>query len=380
MALALLLEKGAAGYIDPIYEVDRLSFLYVFLFGLLLALWSVLHLWDRRSRGAESAIVRAGVGGAGALVAFVILWAVYPQFLSEPWFPVDELYHRVRSVNIGESQPVLSGGTFGREGILNVLIRVLVWIGNGFPALLFLGYLVVRRESRNQAFWVYLAVALAIILAFAVLRHGLVFRDMRALSLFLILPFAELTAWIVERLEGLRWRALIRPLIVISLIVWPIMLGAGLKKMSGPADASVTGCSVTPMAKYLGAEAPWRDEPLRIMAFVDYGPVILYRTHHSIFSYPNHRYQSGFTDTYRAMTATEEEEARAILERRRVDLLLICDSPVTANFYRTDHGKPTFWQRLAGREAPDWLISVPLPEELDGDFRLYRYPHGESGE
>ena len=80
------------------------------------------------------------------------------------------------------------------------------------------------------------------------------------------------------------------------------------------------------------------------------------------------------------MTAIEEEEARAILERRRVDLLLICDSPVTANFYRTDRGEPTFWQRLAGREAPDWLISVPLPEELDRDFRLYRYPHGESGE
>ena len=71
--------------------------------------------------------------------------------------------------------------------------------------------------------------------------------------------------------------------------------------------------------RYLGEAEPWHDPPRRTMAHVNFGPEILYRTGHQVFSIPNHRLQTGYTDTYRAMSATTDEAARVILQRCIVD-------------------------------------------------------------
>jgi hypothetical protein len=382
---ALFLEQGFAGYADPVYEVDRFSLFHVFLFGLFFVFWVGLYLWDRGARASGRWAWRLALAAAGSGAAFLLIWAVYPQFFTEPWFPVDELYRRVRWGSIQESQPLLSGAALAQHGAVELLVRALMWIGNAAPAGLFLVYMLARRERGQQEFWTYLAVALAVVLAFAALSHGLTFRDMPTLFLLLIFPFTELVARITGSLEGFRlpWRPVARVSATVALIVWPMVTSLALKTSGEATEATEVaeaGCPITPMAEFLGNETPWRDEPQWIMAFVDYGPEILYRTHHSIFSYPNHRYQSGFTDSYRAMTATEEEEARAILERRRVDLVLICDSLLTASFYWTAENETTLWQRLAGEDAPDWLAPVPLPAGLEERFRLYRFEHGRTGE
>ncbi len=111
------------------------------------------------------------------------------------------------------------------------------------------------------------------------------------------------------------------------------------------------------------------------MAPADFGPEILYRARRSVFSIPNHRLQTGYTDTYRAMSAASDEAARAILERREVDLVLLCRSSSMDSFYRrgaqvSSPEETIFRERLLRGQVPTWLKPVPLPDNLGDGFLL----------
>jgi hypothetical protein len=113
-------------------------------------------------------------------------------------------------------------------------------------------------------------------------------------------------------------------------------------------------------------------EPETILAYADYGSELLYRTPHRVLSIPNHRPQPGFAATWRILTATEEQAARAELARFGVDLILLCPSATErALFAVPELRQPTFYQRLVDGEAPPWLRPLPLAPDLAADARLF---------
>jgi hypothetical protein len=71
------------------------------------------------------------------------------------------------------------------------------------------------------------------------------------------------------------------------------------------------------------------------------------------------------------MTATDEAVARALAETRRIDLILLCPSPVEAANFALAHGRTTLYQRLRGGELPPWLRRVTLPPNLADAFELF---------
>ncbi len=199
------------------------------------------------------------------------------------------------------------------------------------------------------------------------------------LGLILLFPYAEIVTRVYEKLSSFASHGaeVLRAVSLLILALWPLGLiqafEAGASKPKTNVMTQV--CPVTEISRYLKEESPWRDRPRRIMAFTDFGPEILYRTRHSVFSIPNHRLQPGYTDTFRTMAATRDDDARAIVARRDVDLILLCQSRSLSNYFRRGIEAPPadqsiFRERLLRGQIPDWLRPMALPDSLGDGFLL----------
>ena len=119
------------------------------------------------------------------------------------------------------------------------------------------------------------------------------------------------------------------------------------------------------------------------MAHADLGPEIMFRTPHSVFSIPNHRRQSGYDDTFHALTAKSDATARAIIERRQVDLIVMCrHGAIAQQFHRGAYSVnaegPVFSERLLAGEIPSWLKQIALPDDLDDRFLVLAVEKNET--
>jgi hypothetical protein len=108
-----------------------------------------------------------------------------------------------------------------------------------------------------------------------------------------------------------------------------------------------------------------------VLAFIDFGPEILYRTGHSVYSIPTGRFQPGFTAGYGIMTATDPEEARLLIEKAGVDLIVVCPGSPAGTMYSIESEAPTFYELLAEGEAPSFVRPLPLPDAAAAHFKVF---------
>ncbi len=377
--VALFLKRGPQGFMDMALEADRLSWLHVALFALPWGVWATLYLWDRTRTGETGVAARMAAVTACGIVALGLLWLVQPVIFAGRVAAIDPLYAMTRSSRILESQPAYVPGSLEAFGPWFVVQRIALYFGFALAGAIFLIYLLAHPRTSRREIWIFIASALGAVILFAVNKQTISLRDGPALGLILLFPYTELVTRIYDKLSGYasHGAALLRTLSLAALVMWPYAIawpaGSAEPKLKNPGVTKV--CPVTAMARYLGGTEPWRDPPRWIMAFVDFGPQIMYRTRHSVFSIPNHRLQTGYTDTYRVMSATRDEAARAIIERREVDLILLCRSPWMDSFYRRGPQVPSpdetiFRERLLNGQVPTWLKPVPLPDRLGDGFLL----------
>ena len=105
-----------------------------------------------------------------------------------------------------------------------------------------------------------------------------------------------------------------------------------------------------------------------VLTFVDLGPRLITVTHHHALAGPYHRNQQAILDVMRSFRGSFDQ-ARAIIERRGVDYVLICPNLSESTIYRA--AAPNgFYARLAAGQVPDWLAPVALPE--GSPYRLWR--------
>jgi hypothetical protein len=314
--------------------------------------------------GATAVIARALAAMLGVAAISAIMLLCFPDLRAGPLGQVDPLYARIRLHNIVEVQPLvplewLSSGR-GAEAFQR-LIKVM---GITLFALPCLAVLLVRSTGAARRFWVTVALAL---LAFLPLS----FYQMRWGSYaqaFLAWPYAASVAWLLNRLTSAARPGgiLLRPLLILAALFWPLLLGAALPQQK--IESAGRACPLDRLATVLN-RAP---QPETILAYADYGSELLYRTPHSVLSIPNHRPQPGFAATWRILTATEEQAARAELARFGVDVILLCPSATErALFAVPEAQQPTFYQRLVDGRPPPWLRPLPLEPDLAADARLF---------
>ncbi len=379
LVLALVIERGFGRFAD--LEFDQTSIAHLGLFAANLVFWAALHLAQRHIARLSDWPLRVITAGVLSAAVLALIWVVLPGFFESPLSRVDPLYRSVRLVNIEEIQPILRWSELVGGEALTAIGSLFLWLGAAVLAIPFLIWMVVTSPPAQRPGWIVLAVIALIFFPLSCLQV----RWVAYAEAAVVIPYACAVGMALDRISRMRVRewmlAFPRALLVSLACVWtfgPAAIAGAVAQAEeggGEAVAAAGGgyCPVGAMARYLGQPDGLGAEPRRLMAFVDFGPELLYRTPHSVYSIPNHRFQPGFTETYQVMTAQGAAPAERLIRESGVQLLLVCpDWPLEAQFYGGAAGNPGgFYTVLAGGPVPGFLREVALPATLSRHFRLF---------
>lgn len=109
-----------------------------------------------------------------------------------------------------------------------------------------------------------------------------------------------------------------------------------------------------------------------VLTHVDLGPRLITVTHHDAVAGPYHRNGQDIVDVMTAFRGTPEH-AHEVIERRRIDYVLICPNMSETTIYSTA-ARNGFYMQLIRGQVPPWLQPVPLPR--GSPFRMWRVVRG----
>jgi hypothetical protein len=109
-----------------------------------------------------------------------------------------------------------------------------------------------------------------------------------------------------------------------------------------------------------------------VLTFVDLGPRLITVTHHDAVAGPYHRNDEDIVDVALAFRGTAEN-ARATIERRGIDYVLICPGMSESTIYASAAPNGFYMQLDRGR-VPAWLAPVALPK--NSPFKMWRVVRG----
>ncbi len=340
-------------------EYDRIT-----IQQLCLALFAAAVFLVARWVGAQPRPRRVMVAGGAALAALALLVAVFPDMLRGPLANADAAYLALLHETIQENRPIapfgpgtlwdIAGFVGGIVvlGLLAVAMGMPGWIRDGrWPAGLMLGVTLLAGVGAT----------------FAARRFGLDLAPAAAIAGAGIVGLVLNASW--PRGQAVR--------AALALILFFGALGVPFLSLVAPRDAtaSATGrgaqpaCDWTRMARWLAAEKPalraGETAPILMASDLFMGPELAWRTPYRIVAAPHHRGGQAIEDTVRVMQARDPAEARAVLARRGVALVVACTLP--------PEGSPregTLAAAMRDGHAPAWLEPAPLPEALSA-FRLF---------
>lgn len=121
-------------------------------------------------------------------------------------------------------------------------------------------------------------------------------------------------------------------------------------------------CKVTDIAPVLNALPEGT-----VLAHINDGPELLWRTPHRIIAGNYHHNVSGLLDYFHLWRSiAPDEHAQRLVAQRKIDYIIGCD--LVPDMLTRNQGQPTLASRIAAGEAIDWL---PVHETI-GHWRLYR--------
>jgi hypothetical protein len=289
------------------------------------------------------------LGGLGfASAALVVL--VYPHCVGGPYGDLDPWLQRNWIAAIVEARP-------WHVSLVNLPSYTLVV---SVPVVLgiVLGLFAFWRHPADRLGWLTL-------LTFILATSAVMFAQIRGARLA-VLPVIPVAAWLVV---SARHAYIARPRIMPAL---GVILALGVNAVidllpEGPArQSSAVRASKQPcLASQSFAEL--RAMPAaRAMTPVDLGSHLLLETPHAVVAAPYHRNADGVLDAFRFFNRPVEE-ARAMAERRGLDLLVICEAmPEMQGAGLREPG--TVLSLLAAGTPPDWIE----PLSLEGPLETYR--------
>jgi hypothetical protein len=359
LAALLIVERGPAAFLRV--EYDRLSIAHLAAAAALAGLWLTLGALQQRCALASPAqrLAAALAAGSGAAAC---LYLGFPALFAGPAASFDPAIGKIWLERVQEMQPLWPHSPAQAA-------KMITFLG---IALLALPWLVFRLAVPPwRAPWLVLGLAMLALLP-AALAH------------LRMAPYAEIVAGfaiagLLHRLLG--WSARIAALLprvalrsgAIAALLAPFAAASAVPQSQAPPAQSQplgsAGCDLRPLARLLGAPE-FAARPRTILTFVDFGPELLYRTPHRVIATPYHRNVAGIGDVHRALSGPPAE-ARAILERRAVELIFLCTEAAEARLYARAPVNSLYAQLLRG-ELPPGIIAAALPAGSPPGYRLYR--------
>ena len=367
VALALVVERGPAGYLDVQY--DRLSIVHLTSVVLLLAFWSGVSALAGRGggrSGSPGARLWAGILGAAAIVG--VTWVLFPDVLQGPMAQFDPVLLPILE-HVPEYSPIGDAWHF------------LFYVGTVIFAAPWMVWRLIReRRSPESWAWFLIASALAVYMVFAVnwvrwsLYAGLV------LSVFLADLIVAADAAIDRRFVFPR-RLLVKTAAMLILATGPLVIGAagiyGQSKATAKSGDPVVyaeddprPCPLQAMSRQLNAP-PWGARPRTILASPNFGAELLYRTPHKVLGTFHHPNAQGIMDSIRILAGADESETLGLIRKRKIDLILICLNASSEGYIKGRDNEGILYRRLAKGNLPDWLSEIEVPGNLGKAFRMF---------
>jgi hypothetical protein len=347
VAVALLVERGLRGF--AAVEYDRISIVHLTVALVAVGAWSAVQKLAARGTGGSSPLGRAVEVGLAGAVAGAALAMITPGFFEGPWadLSLEERAYWVDVIN--ELQPVVP--TPGRLGVFAA------YMGPVFVCVPFVFWRLLREADPSvRAAWLVVATLLVfyVPLGMSSLRFTPFPQILFAMTITALVDCTG--AWMARRWQGRTTRVLGTG--------WALVLLGGFLVVGGvlspePEPGQVgppAPCSMQALARELGDK-----ELYTILAHQDFGQEILYFTPHRVVGTVYHRNVAAVRETHRTMTASEDQVARALVEARDVDLILICPGSKGGYYGKVaPGGGTTFYARLVEGPRPAWLRPRPL--------------------
>jgi len=369
--LSLVLERAWHSLLAD--EYDRLSIVYLSVFGFITALWITIYVLNRhtklfRRRANRFSSILVGV----AMLALAILVS-FPKFYKSPFADIDPRIIPIWLSKIAEMQPLLS-----KSGSLAIAAQLIGPAIVCFPFLVYLLFRKTHNESRKG--WIYISISLVVFILISLYQIRWLFYTQVLLSI----PMARLMVLLRQRGPKAGFLRTLRN-VFISLIfsAGPLCLGLFAERFvkRGDSAKSHQEVSLIQICDYLAQAEEWGGQDLLILTHVDFGAEILYRTEHKVLSTPHatgtpSRNGQGIWDTYEIMTADTDAEALELIQKRKIDLILLCPKSTESAFYSKPEHEATFYKRLLDDTIPNWLRKVELSSNLSSSFLLFETIEG----
>jgi hypothetical protein len=349
--------------------LDQISIVYITLFGLIALFWTLVNLAERYSEKSKRLSIRLISTIVWATGMAILVEYCFPGFFSGPWGNMDELFMQAHHTRVKELQPLIPLSALSKGNWLDPLLTFSLYLGIIVPGIPALIYLTSRSSGPMRWCWAFIGIHCLVYIPLS-------FNEVRwaDYSVILMLPgytwlIAALMKYVTDTYKG-KGAGLISVLVLVSsamIFILPEVIFREHEK-----EEKTHSCPLIPVSEHLSDPATWGDRPRSLLAFTDFGPELLYRTPHSIFSIPSHRYHSGFNHSYEIMSATDDTQALKLVKERQIDLILICPGGHENNFYASADDTETLHKRLSSNNAPAWLEQIKLTDELARSFNLYQ--------
>lgn len=373
LCLAMVSTHPESQWFKPVY--DKVAAAHVLLAGLLLAFWCGILVLQSLIGRPKNRIEAIALSVLFALFAGAVLYRYYRGFFDGPMANVNPEIIPIWLDKVVEMKDILPRS---RES----LGEFIFYLGQGLVAVPYLLWrLWNKREDPAWFAWLGLAVAIAIYWPVATLHV----RFSSFTEVLFVLVLADMIDRMLLALEAntnLVLRVLGKSATICLLLVATIGLGSLLMKSNEAAEANggtspsiksvADVCDLPAISHFLETTDRWpADKRLTILTILDIGPELLYRTRHKVIATPYHRNDQGILDSYKIMSASNADDAKALMDARDVNLVLICPGSPERVFYAQAGNKGNLYGDLADDNPPSWLTAVDLPDDLSNEFKLY---------
>ena len=307
---------------------------------------------------AESWRLRLGLAAiGGALVAGLFAWT-WPACLG----PLEQASPELKSLwldNVREARPLYRHGV--QTAIVVAALPVMGLVGYG---------LMLWRERRDPARLALWGAAAAPALAAALM---LLWQSRAGPSAQLLaVPGATALGWVLipqlrsTKLMLARVAGTVIAFLLVSGIL-PQQAASLIPQKSRPVLKTVNRANAL-CPSLAGLRGVAQQPKGNVLTSVDLGPRLIAVTHHNAVAGPYHRNAADIVDVMRAFRGTADN-AKATIDRRRIDYVLVCPMLSETTIYMTAAPKG-FYSQLNRGQVPSWLTPVALPK--GSPYRMWR--------